>query len=63
MVSEAKKTYLQRVWLTVIVAFLLAYFPPDGWFVRFICLFLFAILAGWTQNAQIRLEREVKRPW
>jgi hypothetical protein len=47
------RVYLRRLYLSILVAFLLAYFPPDGWFVRFLCLIAFAIMAGWVQNAML----------
>lgn len=43
--------YLKRLYPTVAVAFLLAYFPLDGWFVRFLCIMVFGILAAWTDRA------------
>ena len=50
-----RRTYLRRFYLTVLVAFLLAYFPHPQWFVRFLMLMIFAILAAWTERAALKI--------
>jgi hypothetical protein len=47
------RVYLRRLYLWVLAAFLLAYFPHYLWFVRFLCLIVLGIFAGWVQNAQL----------
>jgi len=49
--NENKQNYLQRFWLTVIAAAVLATWPHYMWIVRFLTLCCFAILAGWANDA------------
>jgi hypothetical protein len=44
-------TWFIRLFLTVLVAFVLAAYPHPMWFVRFLCLLILAMIAGWTNDA------------
>jgi len=57
--SEAKRKYLQRFWLMIITALVLAIFPHSSWFIRFLCLLVFAILAGWTERANMEFGKRL----
>jgi hypothetical protein len=56
--NTLKRKYFRRFFLTLFVAFLLAYFPHYQWFVRFLCLILFGMLAAWTDRAQCEMQRK-----
>jgi hypothetical protein len=50
-------SYLKRLYLTIAIAFALAYWPHPNWLVRFLCLIVFAILCGWTEQTNEKLGR------
>jgi hypothetical protein len=51
-----KRNYLHRFYLSMVVLFVLTTWPHPMWIVRFISLFLFAILAAWTERAAMEMK-------